>query len=90
MNSWSAYSDPQRLKRVSQCQPLPEFNVKVVGTSPELSNLCTLLLAVSSAVWSSNKDNVCRSTVEEQLKKRVVHLSEPSATSLLLISPGLS
>ena len=38
----------------------------------------------------SHKDNVCSTAVEEQLKQRVVQLSEPSSISLLLISPGLS
>ena len=38
----------------------------------------------------SHKDNVRSTVVEEQLKQRVIHLSEPSSTSLLLISPGFS
>ena len=38
----------------------------------------------------SHKDNVRSTAVEEQLKQKVVQLSEPSSTSQLLISPGLS
>ena len=50
------------------------------------SNLCTPLLAVSTAVWSSHKDNVRSGiAVEEQLKQKIVQLSEPSSTSRLLL-----
>ena len=38
------------------------------GTSPVPSNLRALLIAISTAVQSSHKDNVRRVTVEEQLK----------------------
>ena len=51
--------------------------VKVAGTSPLRSDLCTPLIAVSTAVRSSHKDNVRSTAVEEQLKQRVVQLSEP-------------
>ena len=33
----------------------------------------------------SHKDNVCSTAVEEQLKQRVVQLSEPSSISLLIL-----
>ena len=50
-----------------------------------LANCC-----FNSCAEQSHKDNVRRATVEEQLKQKVVQLSEPSSTSQLLISPGLS
>ena len=44
--------------------------VKVAGTSPLRSDLCTPLIAVSTAVRSSHKDNVRSTAVEEQLKQK--------------------
>ena len=38
----------------------------------------------------SHKDDVRSTAVEEKLKQKLVQLSEPSSTSVLLISPGLS
>ena len=49
------------------------------------SNCC-----FNSCAEQSHKGNVRRATAEEQLKQKVVQLSEPSSTSQLLISPGLS
>ena len=80
----SAQSDPQKTEeavdhRQNNCY------VKAVGTSPLQSRLCTPLVAVAAVVWSSHKDNVPSVTVEEQLKRKVVQLSESRSTSLLLI-----
>ena len=48
-------------------------------------------VAVSTAVpGQSRKDNVRCSAVEEQLEAKEVQLSQPSSTSLLMISSGLS
>ena len=45
--------------------------------------------AVSTAVLGqSHKDNVRCTAVEEQPEAKDVQLSQPSSTSLLLISPG--
>ena len=38
----------------------------------------------------SHKDNVCCTAVEEQPEAKEVHLSQPSSTSLLVISSGLT
>ena len=47
-------------------------------------------IAVSTAVLGqSHKDNVCCTAVEEQPKVKEVQLSQPSSTSLLMISSGL-
>ena len=48
--------------------------------------------AVYTAVLGqSHKDNVrCRTAVEEQLEAKEVQLSQPSSTSLLMISSGLT
>ena len=48
-------------------------------------------IAVSTAVLGQcYKDNVRCAAVEEQLEAKEVQLSQPSSTSLLLISPGLT
>ena len=48
-------------------------------------------IAVSTAVLGqSHKDNVRCIAVEEQLEAKEVHLSQPSSTSLLMISSGLT
>ena len=50
---------------------------------------CTI--AVSTAVLGqSHKDNVRCTAVEEQLEAKEVQLSQPSSTSLLMISSGLT
>ena len=50
----------------------------------------TNAIAVSTAVLGqSHKDNVCCTAVEEQLEAKEVQLSQPSSTSLLMISSGL-
>ena len=48
--------------------------------------------AVSTAVLgqSHNEDNVCCTAVEEQPEAKEVQLSQPSSTSLLMISSGLT
>ena len=47
-------------------------------------------IAVSTAVLGqSHKDNVRCTAVEEQLELKEVQLSQPSSTSLLMISSGL-
>ena len=47
-------------------------------------------VAVSTAVlWQSHKDNVRCAAVEEQPEAKEVQLSQPSSTSLLMISSGL-
>ena len=47
-------------------------------------------IAVSTAVLGqSHKDNVHCTAVEEQLEAKEVQLSQPSSTSLLMISSGL-
>ena len=46
-------------------------------------------IAVSTAVLrQSHKDKVRCTAVEEQLEAKEVQLSQPSSTSLLMISPG--
>ena len=48
-------------------------------------------IAVSTAVLrQSHKDNVRCTTVEEQLEAKEVQLPQPSFTSLLMISSGLT
>ena len=47
-------------------------------------------IAVSTAVLGSHKDNVRRTAVEEQPEAKEVQLSQPSSTSLLMISSGLT
>ena len=49
------------------------------------------VIPVSSAVFGqSQKDNVRFTAVEEQLEAKEVQLSQPSSTSLLMISSGLT
>ena len=52
-------------------------DVKYVGTPPMPSNLCTSLIAVSTAVRSelSHKNSVREVTVEDQLKQRIAQLA---------------
>ena len=40
--------------------------------------------------WQSHKDNVCCTAVEEQPEAKEVQLSQPSSTSLFMISSGLT
>ena len=48
-------------------------------------------IAVSTAVFGhSHKDNVRCTALEEQLEAKEVQLSQPSSTSLLMISSGLT
>ena len=48
-------------------------------------------IAVSTAVLGlSHKDNVRCTAVDEQLEAKEVQLSQPSSTSLLMISSGLT
>ena len=48
-------------------------------------------IAVSIAVLGqSHKDNACCTAVEEQPEAKEVQLSQPSSTSLLMISSGLT
>ena len=48
-------------------------------------------IAVSTAViGQSHKDNVHCIAVDEQLEAKEVQLSQPSSTSLLMISSGLT
>ena len=47
------------------------------------------VIAVSTAVLGSHKDNVRCTAVEEQPEAKEVQLSQPSSTSLLMISSGL-
>ena len=48
-------------------------------------------IAVSTAVLEqSHKDNARCTAVEEQLEAKKVQLSQPSSTSLLMISSGLT
>ena len=48
-------------------------------------------VAVSTAVpGQSHKDNVRCTALEEQLEAKEVQLSQPSSTSLLMISSGLT
>ena len=48
-------------------------------------------VAVSTAVLGqSHKDNVRCTAVEEQLEAKEVQLSQPSSTSILMISSGLT
>ena len=47
-------------------------------------------IAVSTAVLGNHRDNVLCTAVEEQLEAKEVQLSQPSSTSLLMISSGLT
>ena len=47
-------------------------------------------VAVSTAVLGSHKDNVRCTAVQEQPEAKEVQLSQPSSTSLLMISSGLT
>ena len=65
-------------------------SVKAVSPPPLPSDLCTSPIAVSTAVLGqSHKDNVRCTAVEEQPEAKEVQLSQPSSTSLLMISSGL-
>ena len=46
-------------------------------------------VAVSTTVLGSHKDNVCCTAAEEQPEVKEVQLSQPSSTSLPMISSGL-
>ena len=50
-----------------------------------LSSAKQLVCYAVCCAEQSHKDNVRSSNVEEQLKQKVVRLSEPSSTSLLLM-----
>ena len=81
--SLSTRSDPQRPRN---------NNVKEVGTPPAQSNLCTLLIAVSTAVQSKVTQAVSeKQLLKPEAKDRRTHYESPCSlsTSLLLILPGL-
>ena len=83
MNSSSTRSDPQRPRN---------NNVKEVGTPSAQSNLCTLLIAVSTAVQSKVTQAVSeKQLLKPEAKDRPTHYESPCSlsTSLLLILPGL-
>ena len=65
-------------------------NGSVKAESPRHSQrLVHCAIAVSTAVLGqSHKDNVRCTAVEEQLEAKEVQLSQPSSTSLLMISSG--
>ena len=66
-------------------------NGSVKAVSPPIAQrLMQCATAVSTAVLGqSHKDNVRCTAVEEQLEAKEVQLSQPSSTSLLMISSGL-
>ena len=56
----------------------PAVRVKAMGTSPVRSNLCTPLIAVSTAVRSSHKENVLSTAVDEKLKQKLSSSLSPA------------
>ena len=59
--------------------------------SPLPSDLVHCAIAVSTAMLGqSHKDNVHCTAVDEQLEAKEIQLSQPSSTSLLMISSGLT
>ena len=67
--------------------------MEVLGRCPLAiaQQLVHCAIAVSTAVLGqSHKDNVRCTAVEEQLEAKEVQLSQPSSTSLLMISSGLT
>ena len=87
MSGSSAHYGPQKTKEAMDHLQNNSY-VKAVGTSPVWSNLCAPLIAVSPAVRSSHNDNVRSTAVEEQLKQRVVQVSEPAMTTTKLSLMG--
>ena len=77
MSGSSARSDRQKTEE--EVDHRQNNYVKAMWISPERSNLGTPLIAVSAAVRSSHNDSVRSTTVEAQLKQRVVQLSEYSS-----------
>ena len=78
----TARKRPERLDR-------RQNNGSVKAVSPRHCP-ATSAIAVSTAVLGqSHKDNVRCTAVEEQLEAKEVQLSQPSSTSLLMISSGL-
>ena len=88
MSGSSALSHPQKTEEAVDRRQ--NNYVRAAGTSQVRSSLCaTFKRYFNCCVEQSHNDSVRNTTVEEQLKQKVVQLSEPSSTSLLLISPGL-
>ena len=86
----SAQSDPQKTEEAVDHRQNNSY-VKAVGSSSVRSNYCTPLFAVSTALRSRvTKTMSVAQLWGEHLKQKTVQLSEPSSTSLLLISSGLS
>ena len=66
-------------------------SVKAVSPRHGPQRLVHCTIAVSTAVLGqSHKDNVRCTAVEQQLEAKEVQLSQPSSTSLLMISSGLT
>ena len=81
-----------RTRKTEEAVDRRQNNSYVKAVSPRhcvatsvLHNCC-----LSCCAEQSHKDNVRNIAVEEQLEAKEVQLSEPSSTSLLLISSGLS
>ena len=74
----------------------PEKDRRDRGPPPEQyyggvpSPLVHRAVAVSTAVLGSHKDNVRCTAVEEEPEAKEVQLSQPSSTSLLLISSRIT
>ena len=74
----------------------PEKDRRDRGLPPEQcyggvpSTLVHRAFAVSTAVMGSQKDYVRCTAVEQQPEAKEVQLSQPSSTSLLMISSGLT
>ena len=78
-----------RPKKTGETVDRRQNNRSVKAVSPRhcpatsaLRNCCL------TAVQDSHKDNVCCTAVEEQPEAKEVQLSQPSSTSLLIISSG--
>ena len=79
---------PQHAKTEETVSHRQNNNVKEVGTPPVRSNLCTSLIAVSTAARAeqSHKDSVRKATVEEQLSSKTIN---PTAMRAQLRLPAL-
>ena len=90
MRGSSAQFDPQKTEEAVDHRQNNNY-VKAVGDLASAKQLVySANCCFNSCAEQSHKDNVHSTAVEKQLKQRAVQLSEPSSTSLLLISPGLS
>ena len=90
----------ERVKAEPQISPEKDWRDRGTTRTMEVSRRCPLAItqrlvhraiAVSTAVLGqSHEDNVRCTAVEEQPQVKEVQLSQPSSTSLLMISSGLT